>query len=153
MPVEGKVGHANNDSVIGSTKSLSQSYAIAVTFSHVYHLRHSKRTFFPSIQISPNWFKVFLYDVQQDVMLAQSFNWSSGSFLVLWAVVNYYHFLRYQIPEECMRFVGSHGQAVDYQGFEEADILHYMEAKGNVIDYESCSIYGALTPTFDDFEV
>ena len=147
--MEGNVGPEKDSSVTGSTKSLSQSYAVTVTFSQVYHLRHPERKFFPCIQISPYWFKVLIYDVEKDVMVAQSFQWCSGSFLVLWAVVNYYHFLEKEIPKEGMRFVGSHRLKDECLGFEEADILHYMEAKGNVVlceDSESC---GALLPVFN----
>ena len=124
--MEGSAGSEKDDSVVGKCKSLNQSYAITVTFSHVYHSRHPERTFFPSIQISPHWLKVFIYDMEK-YMVAQSFVWTSGSFLVLWAVLNYFLFLKLHVPQSSMPFIGSREPCNDFQGFEVADRLHYMD--------------------------
>ena len=149
--MEGKLGSEKEKSVVGKSKSLSQSYAIAVTFSHAYNFRHPERTFFPSIQISPHFLKVFIYDNQKDIMVAQSFRWSSGALLVLWAVVNYSLFLNHHAPEQLrMRFLGAPEPWNYSQGFEVAHNLHFLREKRAVISTSLEFSYDPLYLLYSD---
>ena len=92
----------------------SQGFAIAVTFSYVYHhtwlgSQFQRSSLLPTIQISPMGYQIFLYDCIQDVMLANNFLWSRATLIYLWAFLHHHLFFPTTLPQnlaDCVRKFG-----------------------------------------------
>ena len=77
-------------SLLGEDTPFAQAYATAIVFSFLcYYKFNMKRSFIPSLLISPQGFAVFFYDCKKDIMLSKACSWNEFSLVFLWTVLHY----------------------------------------------------------------
>ena len=77
-------------SLLGTSTEFSQAYATAIVFSFLCHYKFGmKRSFIPSLLVSPQGFAVFFYDCKEDVMISKACSWSEYSLVLLWSILHY----------------------------------------------------------------
>ena len=87
---EGKRIMKEEWSLLGGRTHFAQAYATAIVFSFLCHYKFNmKRSFIPSLLISPQAFAVFFYDCREDIMISKACLWSEYTLVFLWSVLHY----------------------------------------------------------------
>ena len=93
IAMEGKRRIFKGLSLLGDRTPFAQAYATAIVFSFLCHYKFDmKRSFIPSLTISPHGFAVFFYDCISDIMLSKACLWSAYNLAILWSVLYYPYF-------------------------------------------------------------
>ena len=68
----------------------SQAYATAIVFSFLcYYKFGMRRSFIPSLLVSPQAFAVFFYDCIEHMMISKACLWTEYTLVFLWSVLHY----------------------------------------------------------------
>ena len=87
---EGKRRLNEEWSLLSERTHFSQAYATAIVFSFSCHYKFDmKRSFIPTLLISPQAFAVFFYDCKKDIMISKACLWSEYTLVFLWSVLHY----------------------------------------------------------------
>ena len=88
--VDGKRRPNEEWSLLGERTNFSQAYATAIVFSFLCHYKFDmKRSFIPTLLISPQAFAVFFYDCKKDIMISKACLWTEYTLVFLWSVLHY----------------------------------------------------------------
>ena len=87
---EGKRRLNEEWSLLSERTHFSQAYATAIVSSFSCHYKFDmKRSFIPTLLISPQAFAVFFYDCKKDIMISKACLWSEYTLVFLWSVLHY----------------------------------------------------------------
>ena len=90
LAVKGKKELKKKWSVLGENTAFSQAYATAIVFAFLCHYKFGmKRSFLPTLLISPQGFAVFFYDCIEDIMISKHCLWTEYTLVFLWSVLHY----------------------------------------------------------------
>ena len=90
LAVEGKKRLRTSWSLLGKKTPFSQAYATAIVFSYLCHYKFGmKRSFIPTLLISPQAFVAFFYDCKEDIMISKYCLWTEYTLVFLWTVLHY----------------------------------------------------------------
>lgn len=90
VAVEGKRKIKQDWSLHGGMTEFSQAYATAIVFSFLCHYKFGmRRSFIPSLLVSPQAFAVFFYDCIDDIMISKACLWTEYTLVFLWSILHY----------------------------------------------------------------
>ena len=127
LAVEGKRKMRQDCSLIGQMTEFSQAYATAIVFSFLCHYKFGmKRSFIPSLLVSPQAFAVFFYDCKEDIMISKACLWTEYTLVFLWSVLHYSAFYPPSWPKvgkEALPFGYLHSVRPDFTDIGENQFL------------------------------
>ena len=83
-------GQKNDDTGLVKWQNFLRHMPQLLFFSFLCHYKFGmKRSFIPTLLISPQAFAVFFYDCKKDIMISKACLWSEYTLVFLWSVLHY----------------------------------------------------------------